>query len=166
MNLNATIEKYESTLAGYEMLPDSNPSIAADVRQLIEWLKDYKRLLEAEKNWRKCLEDEIANKDKAIRSLKAQLDIKNKNRSNTPELKPCPFCGTEVELRREPLWNGSHGYHGCFKFAVKCPKCGCSVDYIDSDTIYRSEEEAIANVTKAWNERYTHWFERAKESEG
>lgn len=164
MDLDVTIEKYESSLTDYERLPDSNLSTAADVRQLIEWLKDYKRLLEAEKNWRKSLEDEIAKKDKAIRSLKAQLDIKPESKSNASKLKPCPFCGTEVKMLKKPLWHGSHGYHDCYNFEVKCPKCGCRVDYIDSDTIYRSEEEAVANVTKAWNERYVNWFERVKES--
>lgn len=48
------------------------------------------------------------------------------SKSNTPELKPCPFCGTKVELTRMPLWHGNHGYHGCFSFKVKCSKCGCS----------------------------------------
>lgn len=165
MNLDAKIEEYESKLAYYELLPKSCPSVAADVRQLIEWLKDYKRLLEAEKNWRESLEDEIAKKDKQIRSLKAELDIKAESKSSAQELKPCPFCGTEVKLLKKPLWHGSHGYHNCFDFSVKCPKCGCTVDYIDSDTIYRSEEEAISNVVKSWNERYVKWFERAKESE-
>lgn len=165
MDLDATIEKYESKLAYYKLSSDPNPSTAekiimADVRQLIEWLKDYKRLLEAEKNWRKSLEDEIAKKDKAIRSMKAQLDIKTESKSNAPELKPCPFCGTEVKLLKKPLY----GYHGRFDFSVKCPHCGCTVDYIDSDTIYRSEEEAIANVVKSWNGRYVNWFERAKKS--
>lgn len=135
MNLNTTIEKYESSLTAYEKLPNPNPSTAADVRQLIEWLKDYKRLLEKEHS---------------------------ESKSNTSELKPCPFCGTEVKLLREPLWNENHG---CFIFSVKCPKCGCTVDYNHNNSAYRSEEEAIANVVKSWNERYVNWFERAKESE-
>ena len=55
MDLDATIEKYESSLTYYKLLPDSYSSTAADVKQLIEWLKDYKRLLEAEKKWNKYL---------------------------------------------------------------------------------------------------------------
>lgn len=74
MNLDYAIEKYESELAYCEMNPSTNVKHSAEIRQLIEWLKDYKRLLEAEKNWRKSLEDEIANKDEKIRSLKAELD--------------------------------------------------------------------------------------------
>ena len=67
----------------------------------------------------------------------------------TSELKPCPFCGTEVKMRKVPLY----GYPGCFDFEVKCPKCGCTIDYNYNDTIYRSEKEAVANVVKSWNER-------------
>ena len=74
MNLDYAIKKYESKLAYYELLPNSYPSVAADVRQLIEWLKDYKRLLEEEKNWRKSIEAEIVKKDEEIKALKAELD--------------------------------------------------------------------------------------------
>ncbi len=71
------------------------------------------------------------------------------SKSNASELKPCPFCGSDVKLKKWDI----RGYTGCFNFGIKCSKCGCVVDYVDSDTIYRSEEEAIANVVKAWNER-------------
>ncbi len=152
MNLDVTIERYESLLAYYDTLSESNASTAAAVSQLIKWLKDYKRLLEAEKNWRKSLEDEIAKTDEKIRSLKAELNINVESKSNITELKPCPFCGTKVKIRKVPLY----GYPGCFEFEVKCPKCGCSVDYTHNDTIYRSEKEAVANVVKMWNERYVH----------
>lgn len=82
-------------------------------------------------------------------------------KSEDSTFKPCPFCGTEVKMLKIPI----HGYSGCFYFEVRCPKCGCSVEYTHNDTIYRTEEEAIANVTKSWNERYVNWFERVKESE-
>ena len=84
---------------------------------------------------------------------------KPESKSKEPELRPCPFCGTEVKMQKKPLWHWNHGYHGyhcCFNFEVKCPKCGCSVEYIDSNTICRSEEEAIANIVKSWNERYVN----------
>ena len=69
------------------------------------------------------------------------------------KIKPCPFCGTEVELSKNPLWHGGHGYYNCFEFEIVCPKCGCNVTCNKNDTIYRTEEEAINNVTNAWNER-------------
>lgn len=69
------------------------------------------------------------------------------------KLKPCPFCGTKVEMTKTPLWNGSHGYQGCYRFGVTCEKCGCTLRYIFSDTIYRTEEDAINNVIDAWNKR-------------
>ncbi len=69
------------------------------------------------------------------------------------KIKPCPFCGTEVELSKNPLWQGSHGYYNCFEFKIICSKCGCNVTYNKNDTIYRSEEEAIQNVIEAWNKR-------------
>lgn len=112
-----------------------------------KWLTATQNASALEKAYKKGYDD----------ALRKQSESKSKE----PELKPCPFCGTSVKMLKIPI----HEYSGCYNFEVKCPHCGCSVDYIDSDTIYRSEEEAIANVTKAWNERYTHWFKRAKKSE-
>lgn len=69
------------------------------------------------------------------------------------KIKPCPFCGTKVELSKNPLWQGSHGYYNCFEFKIVCSKCGCSVKYDGNDTVYRTEKEATQNVIKAWNKR-------------
>ncbi len=69
------------------------------------------------------------------------------------KIKPCPFCGTEVELSKNPLWQGSHGYYNCFEFEIVCPKCGCNVTYNKNDTVYHTEKEAIQNVIKVWNKR-------------
>lgn len=69
------------------------------------------------------------------------------------KLKPCPFCGTKAKMMRKPLWEGSHGYQGCYSFKVTCEKCGCTLNYVYADTIYRTEDEAINNVINAWNER-------------
>lgn len=68
-------------------------------------------------------------------------------------LKVCPFCGGEAEINKNPLWRGTHGYKGCYEFVAVCKKCGCRVDHIKNDSIYRSEEEAQENVIKAWNKR-------------
>lgn len=69
------------------------------------------------------------------------------------KLLPCPFCGTEVKLKKIPLWHGSQGYHDCYEFKVRCEKCGCTLTYSQNDTIYRSEKKAIKNVVDAWNRR-------------
>ncbi len=70
-------------------------------------------------------------------------------------LKPCP-CGCEdVRIEKHPLWNGSHGYHGCYEILIKCanPNCCWKFNPPNNDTIYRSEEEAEKNVIAAWNRR-------------
>ncbi len=69
------------------------------------------------------------------------------------KLKPCPFCGGEAEINKKPLWRGNRGYKGCYEFVAVCKKCGCKVDHIKNDSIYRSEEEAQENVIKVWNKR-------------
>lgn len=76
------------------------------------------------------------------------------------ELKPCPFCGAEVELEEIPLWQGSRfdpgvyrGYYGCYKYEIRCKKCGAQPSYPQNDTVYRSKDEAIKNVIKVWNRR-------------
>ena len=82
-----------------------------------------------------------------MNKLISQFEVMN------TKLKPCPFCGTKAEMMRKPLWEGSHGYQGCYSFKVTCGKCGCTLNYAYADTIYRTEEEAINNVINAWNER-------------
>ena len=69
------------------------------------------------------------------------------------ELKPCPFCGSEVEVEKVPLWNGSHGYHGSYEFVIRCKSCGGRTDLLKNDTVYRGEEEALNNAVAAWNRR-------------
>lgn len=70
------------------------------------------------------------------------------------ELKPCPFCGSEVEVEKIPLWYGNgHGYSGCYEFKIKCENCGCIVDQPKNDSIYRSEETARENAIEVWNRR-------------
>lgn len=72
-------------------------------------------------------------------------------------LKPCPFCGSSVEIQKQPLWqtiNGStHGYYNCYNFEITCLKCGCSTFKTKSDTVYRTEEEAKREIIKNWNTR-------------
>lgn len=70
-------------------------------------------------------------------------------------LKPCPFCGSEVSIDVNPLWSEypTRGYPGCYDYSITCKKCGCRLYYPNNDTVYRSEEEAIANVIVVWNTR-------------
>jgi len=70
------------------------------------------------------------------------------------KLKPCPFCNSEVELEKIPLWYGNgRGYKDCYKFEIRCKKCGCRVDQPENDSVYRSEEKAKNNAIKVWNRR-------------
>lgn len=83
MTLDETIKTFEKAADEQEKLCKSNDSFnfsqpkwkecLNEYRQITEWLKDYKRLLDAEKNWRTFLESEIAAKEERINSLKAEL---------------------------------------------------------------------------------------------
>ena len=70
-------------------------------------------------------------------------------------LKPCPFCGKEVTIKREPLWRGSHGYVGCYEYIIQCdnPDCRCEINLGQNDTVYRDDETARQNAINAWNRR-------------
>lgn len=69
------------------------------------------------------------------------------------KLKPCPFCGEEVYMEALPLWNGSHGYYGCFEYVIKCKKCGGATNLNGNDTIYHTSEVAKKNAIESWNRR-------------
>ena len=73
-------------------------------------------------------------------------------------LKPCPFCNNEsVFLDMQPLWNGSHGYYGKYKYIIKCQLCGCTNDKCCGDDIYLNTKEEINELIRAiinhWNNR-------------
>lgn len=73
------------------------------------------------------------------------------------ELKPCPFCGSEVHLKAKPLWiSGGNGYYGCYEYIIQCDniECGCRLANLGkNNTIYSTTEEAVKNAVKAWNRR-------------
>ena len=74
------------------------------------------------------------------------------------ELKPCPFCGELPYIEKKPLYTTyhdgtTHGYFGCFKYDIRCNKCGCNIPLGGNDTVYRTDEEAKKNATEAWNRR-------------
>lgn len=61
------------------------------------------------------------------------------------ELKPCPFCGSEVEIVKDKDWLGME------EFRIECPNQECQWLVITA--------EGLSEGVKAWNRR-------AKESEG
>ena len=60
----------------------------------------------------------------------------------TDELKPCPFCGGEAEVRK---FTETKFFVQCF--FVQCKSCLIG-------TTFKSEHEAV----KVWNRRYTVLF--------
>lgn len=94
----------------------------------------------------------------------ALLATKNPKMENCPlqkdnsELKPCPFCGSEVKIKRSPLWheypNGTtRGYKDCYELEISCSKCGCSTYRTKADTVNLTEDMAKNIIIKNWNER-------------
>ncbi len=71
----------------------------------------------------------------------------------TEQLKPCPFCGANVRVKKKKLLRGVHYTLNYYKYVIRCKNCGCRVRLEGNDTIYRSDEEAKANAIKAWNRR-------------
>ena len=71
------------------------------------------------------------------------------------EIKACPFCGCSAVIDKEPLWEGSHGYHGCYLVTVKCmnPLCETSRPHGQYDTVSMSMEEAEERAVEDWNRR-------------
>ena len=70
------------------------------------------------------------------------------------ELKPCPFCGGEAEIKRGQIY-----YTACVQ--AHCTKCGASMPkvpinhqmYICGKTVTLSEEKAIQKAANDWNRR-------------
>lgn len=70
------------------------------------------------------------------------------------ELKPCPFCGGEAEIKKGKINLDDY-------VQVHCTKCGASIPktlidhltYICGKQVRFSEENAIARVTNIWNRR-------------
>lgn len=76
----------------------------------------------------------------------------------TTELKPCPFCGSAVELKKSPMWRTysdgtTHGYKDCYELEISCLKCGCSTFKTKGDTVTCTEEQAKNYIVTNWNTR-------------
>lgn len=70
--------------------------------------------------------------------------------------KECPFCHNMPVIRKEPLWNGSHGYHDCYEYYVACENEKCKVNPRTSsynDIYDMKEQECIEKALEDWNER-------------
>ena len=71
------------------------------------------------------------------------------------ELKPCPFCGSEVQLAINGLVYKRHGWKA---YVIVCTNWNCICATGIGDSQFETEEEAA----KAWNRRY---YESTKEKE-
>lgn len=69
------------------------------------------------------------------------------------QIKSCPWCGGVGHMVIEPMWNGSHGYHGCYSWEIHCAQCGATAPNGKFDNIYLSQEEAECKALAAWNKR-------------
>lgn len=72
------------------------------------------------------------------------------------KLLPCPFCGGVPTLTKKQMWQGSHGYYGCYGFSVKCENEDCAITPFTRtfDTIYEKDEnKQKKKAIAAWNSR-------------
>lgn len=72
------------------------------------------------------------------------------------KLLPCPFCGEVPTLTKKQMWQGSHGYYGCYGFSVKCENEDCAITPFTRtfDTIYEKDEnKQKKKAIAAWNRR-------------
>ena len=69
--------------------------------------------------------------------------------NNVGELKPCPFCDGEAELKNKTSCEG----HGIYitKYYVMCKSCGCrgASKYVYNKT----KDQCITEATEVWNRR-------------
>lgn len=71
-------------------------------------------------------------------------------------IKECPFCHDIPILNKDPLWNGSHGYHGNYEYYVGCRNGRCKINPRTksyNDIYDMKEQECIEKVIEDWNIR-------------
>lgn len=62
------------------------------------------------------------------------------------ELKKCPFCGEEAELK------SNYGYYGYF-VTVECEFCGAQTKGFSAGIKNENKEKAFKRAKAAWNRR-------------
>ena len=77
---------------------------------------------------------------------------------NSKELKDCPFCGSQVEMKSHifgtPFGRYNNNYLSGYEFSIKCDDCGCTTTECTTTARDMTEEEAKAKVANAWNKRH------------
>lgn len=81
------------------------------------------------------------------------------------ELKSCPFCGTQPELRASDKLERVKGYEFCVLWTVKCPKCQTqksrvSVYEFDFRESIDIKHDGLTKVIDEWNGRATDGTEQ------
>ena len=70
--------------------------------------------------------------------------------------KECPFCHNLPDIIKNPLCNGSHGYHGRYKYYIACRNENCKIKpktYEYNDIYDMTEQECIDKAIEDWNDR-------------
>lgn len=70
------------------------------------------------------------------------------------QIKPCGFCNCSGMIIQNPLWHGSHGYHGCYEVYIECSNCHIVRPNGKFNTVYNTFDEAVNEAINCWNDRY------------
>lgn len=75
-----------------------------------------------------------------------------------PNLKPCPFCGGEAEIRKNTLWGREY-------YMIKCTRCHCSTNKLFTGFAFCFDGQANVDVSdnQAKRKACANWNKRIKE---
>ena len=68
----------------------------------------------------------------------------------------CPFCHNLPDIVKNPLRNGSHGYHGRYKYYIACRNENYKIKlktYEYNDIYNMTEKECIEKEIEEWKDR-------------